>query len=55
MVYIEPSGSRWRVRVQYPGAGPHTLLSAPTRTEAERAARGYAAKHCWTFEQAEPQ
>lgn len=37
----------WRVRVQYPGSKPHTLLSVPTEDEAVKAARGYAAKYGW--------
>lgn len=50
----ERATTEWfRVRVQYPGAKPTTLLSVPTEDEAVKAARGYAAKYGWRFEQGE--
>lgn len=48
----ERTATGWfHVRVRYPGAKPHTLVSLPTEAEAVKAARGYAIKHGWTFEE----
>lgn len=52
VVTVEQSdGGWWQVRVTYTGSKPTTLLSVPSREEAEDAARGYVAKYNgWTFE-----
>lgn len=51
-VYVEEAdNSRWRVRVQYPNGEPVTLLSTPSEEEAIRAARGYAARYRWKYEE----
>lgn len=50
-VTVEPHHhDRWRVAVTYPSGGTHTLLTTPDHDEAIRAARGYAIKHGWSFE-----
>lgn len=48
-VYVKRFDRRWHVFVRYPGAAPTLLLSAPTREEAEHAARWYAAKYGWVL------
>lgn len=50
VVYVKQTGQRWHVFVRYPGGAPKLLLSAPTQEEAKRAARGYAARYYWLFE-----
>lgn len=57
VVYVTraPNGPvrRWLVRVAYPGGKPTTLVSCPTREEAEQAARAYSARYGWLLDHEE--
>lgn len=53
VVYVKPAEcGRWRVRVAQPGVKPVSVMSAPSRSEADAYARGLAIKYGWTFDSA---